>query len=854
MADMRATGMDDATATMAGAADTSGAAGNVTRGLTMGTGGAGGTGGISGTQTIKKPAHTEGFRAHNVRYLQEQNKEVIRALEKLEEERDEALAAVAKWEEKKTVTESEYKKLQEQLSQTEDSCNVSAAEIQKRDEHIRVLAEQNRSLLDTLEQEERVSKEREKDVLELSEKQHNLQKISDAYDNIQETGTRELAAANTEIVKHEEELRNTQNEYSALQEADRNFQAQARADIEALERKLQEAKQKNVAHLQQIQHNEVHEHRMNEAMQKLKETLDELTYQKKGIRMQLDVDVEHRDKWTQSKAEVERRRATLEKTVEALRQSLRSAEDDNKKMQEDNRHGAENFRQLGDKVYSLMDQLRVNQLDLRKQEQAGTDKSKKIGLLDKQALTLQGDLQKEVEAKLQSEADARQAAQMQALLQKKNKMLEEALQLALKAQEKVEKRLQELLEKGNALQTQNEYLATRIEGNEEDKGALKYELRRMEEELRQATSVHGQLSHQVTELEDKVNDMEAESSSLKVELDYIKREDMLDDTGRTKPILIESESKLIERLQINEFLFQAQQTRNPVKMLVEKVSHLLELLHTAQTQSDLYLQDLQRSNSMLTALRGKNMALHEKVSLCETWKMRALLKIASNAFEARQNVKGHLANRDRGNSLYLDGLQYTNKELQELCRVIQSYEKQDIVKEIRLQDNSLTKKSVPVLIDLIRLCPYLMQLNLNRNKLDEDAVRELQAYVERIPGVTSVSRDPVKNDIIAKSGPCMRMTINLENQEPPDETEIGDPTVGDDLMDDPSGNAADSFLASAAGVGPGGTTRGQQRPGLATSRSEASLPPIGGGAGAFDSTAFPGAGGNLTRGVDRVRR
>merc|ERR1719198_845956 len=212
----------------------------------------------------------------------------------------------------------------------------------------------------------------------------HLQKISDKYDQIKDTGNRQLATAFTEIAKYEEELRNAQNECEQLKEADKNFQAQARADIEALEKKLQEAKDKNVEHLQQIQHNEVHEHRLGEGLVKLKELLDELSYQKKGIRMQLDIDAEHRDKWQQSKAEVEKRRETLDKTVEALRQSLRSAEEHNRKMQEDNKHGADNFRQLGDKVYSLMDQLRVNQLDLKKQETGGVEKAKRISVLDKQ--------------------------------------------------------------------------------------------------------------------------------------------------------------------------------------------------------------------------------------------------------------------------------------------------------------------------------------------------------------------------------------------------------------------------------------------------------------------------------------
>merc|ERR1719183_184307 len=141
-----------------------------------------------------------------------------------------------------------------------------------------------------------------------------------------------------------------------------------------------------------------------------------------------------------------------------------------------------------------MDQLRQHQMDLKKQEQAGIEKAKKVASLDKASQALQETLQSEVDAKLSAEAEARNAAQMQALLQKKNKMLEEALGLALKAQEKVEKRLQELADKANALQTQNDYLGTRIDGNEEEKGALRYELRRGEEELRQTSAVNTQLN------------------------------------------------------------------------------------------------------------------------------------------------------------------------------------------------------------------------------------------------------------------------------------------------------------------------------------------------------------------------
>ncbi|CAK0828455.1 unnamed protein product, partial [Prorocentrum cordatum] len=615
--------------------------------------------------TMKQREHTT-FRSNNVRFLQEQNKEATRALDAMEEERDEAVQAVFKWEQQREKVQREYAALQQQMAATEEKCNAAAAEVHKRDEQIRVLTEQNRSLLEMLEHEEKESKEKQQHVDELTHESHRLQKISDQYDKVKDTGNQQLTGAYTEIAKYEEEMRNASMETEQLREAERNFQAQAKIDVETLENKLRESKDKNVQKLQQIQHNEVHEHRLQEGIQRLKETLEELKAQQKGVKMQLDMESDSAEKWSHSKAEVEHRKVSLQKNVEALREALKAAEEQNAAMQEESKQGADNFRQLGDKVYALMDQLRQHQMDLKKQEQNGIEKQKKITQLDKRSAELQQTLQLEVDAKLAAESEARGAAQMQALLLKKNKMLEEAHQLALRAQEKVEKRLSELTEKAHALQTQNDYLGTRIDGNEEDKGALRYELRRAEDEMRQASTYNQQLTQQQQEANDRQSIAETERAALKAELDYIKREDMLDESGRTKPILIESESKLIERLQINEFLFSAQQARNPVPMLVEKVSHVLEMLHTSQAQADLYLQDLQRSNSMLTALRQKNMTLYEKVQLCETWKMRALLKIASNEFEVRQNVKGVKRDAEPNHKLYLDGLQYTNKELEEL--------------------------------------------------------------------------------------------------------------------------------------------------------------------------------------------
>lgn len=623
-------------------------------------------------------AHTENFRQTNVRFLQEQNKQALSALQKVEEERNEAYSTVKEWETRQAKLEAEFDDLQYQLEDLESNGVKSRAALQQKDEHVRVLSEQNRQLLEMLEAEEKKGGDESEELKKQTDNNSRLRELKKAFEAMKAAGDAQLLTATTEVVKLQEEEKNARGETEQLQTAAMNFSAQAKKDIEELESQLEEAKKANVLHLTQIQHNEVHEHKLLEDINVWKLSIEELGVQKKAIKIQLDGDLAVRGGWSKSKMEIMKRTEVLEHTAAELRAAIEAAETTNAQMQAENRKGSEHFKAMGDKVYSLMDQLRLNQVNLKKEEASGKERQKKITQLDKQYQLLQQKLSLESEAKTAAEAEARASAQMLALLQKKAKKLDEGLQLALRGQEKAESKQNELQDKSNALQTQNAYLSSRIDGQEEDKSALKAEIRKQTEDIRQGQLTYQGLMSQKTEKEDEVNSLDAERASLEAELSFIRREDMLDATGRTKPVLIESnDSRLVERLQINEFLYSAQQARNPVPMLVEKVSHILELLHTAQVQSDQYLLDLQKSNSLLQALRQKNLVLYEKSQACESWKLRALLKIVSNAFQSRENYAG-IQSSDSCN-LFLDGLQYSVKELEQLKELVVSYDRQDKV-------------------------------------------------------------------------------------------------------------------------------------------------------------------------------
>merc|ERR1719456_1356579 len=414
----------------------------------------------------------------------------------------------------------------------------------------------------------------------------------------------------------------------------------------------------------------------------------------------MDGDEEERAKFERNKGDMQQRIESVEAQVEALN----SAERANEQLQEENRKSAEKFREVADKVYALMDSLRLNQVEVKKQEAENAAKEKKLQSLEKQAFQVQAKVTQELEARQLAESDKKDSEQESQNFKRKNKKLEEAIAMAQRAQEKSERQIQELNERVNALQTQNAYLASRIDGQEEEKNGLKAELKKGGDRLTEVTRTCGDLRDKIERFEDRVAGAKSDCAQLTGELDYIKREDVLDDNGRQKPVLIQSsESPLLETLQINEYLFQAQQHRNPIPPLVEKLAQLLELLHAGQSQADQYLEDLGKSNSLVSALRQKNILLFERTQMFEAFKTRALIRYVMNLIEAGEC-----------GFLFLDSLSFSMREVNEMLGMISRYSVEEKIFAISLAQNGLKDDSVNLILQMCFTLPYLRALDLRQ--------------------------------------------------------------------------------------------------------------------------------------------
>eukprot|EP00929_Paragymnodinium_shiwhaense_P006992 TRINITY_DN110949_c0_g1_i1.p1 TRINITY_DN110949_c0_g1~~TRINITY_DN110949_c0_g1_i1.p1 ORF type:complete len:941 (-),score=308.86 TRINITY_DN110949_c0_g1_i1:383-3205(-) len=727
---------------------------------------------------------SENMRSNEINYLQEQNRFILAALERVEAERQDAQELIASCQAKDAALNAELQALKDKIQALVNRLNQDKQETVAKDEHVRVLSEQNKQMLSLLESEEVKSRAKAEELGKLETANKKLQKVADAFDAAKAEIERKVAEAKAKCSEIVAQVKSQRSVNEQLRAKIQNTEAKTRVDIEALGQALQVVDQKNIEYLARINKQEAKEHTLQGETNTLKEEVEKVRTEIDQLRKQLEGDQEGRSKFERARGQLEMAIQALEVQADTLKKALSTAERANEQLQDENRTAGERSRETADKVYALMDSLRLNQVELKKQEAENNAREKKIQSLQRQLQNLQSKIAMETDAKVLAEQERREAEQEAIVLKKKNKSIEEGVTASQQAQEKAEKEIHEWNERVSQMQTQNAYLASRIDGQEEEKNALRSEIKKLGDRTKELTGDNTKLRDEIDKFEEEIATIKSDKDQLVKELEYIKRED-LDEAGRQRPILIQSaESDLLEKLQINEFLFEAQQARNPVPPLIEKVAQLLAMLHDGQSRADQYLNDLSKSNALVSALRQRNMALFTRTQMFESFKTRALLRYVMNLIE------GELVT-----DLFLDSLSFGPREVNEMVQVLQRYDAMDKVYVISLRDNGLDDDAISVLLQLIFACPYLRLIDLRQNCISAEGCRRIEEQVKMIEGITTVikSADGVLN---CHSGNQQRLRIDLSEQVPKDvvSREI-DFTVREELAH----KDADPFLASAPG-------------------------------------------------------
>ncbi len=724
--------------------------------------------------------------------MQEQFFRAQESLRKIEEDRDDARLVIKDYEEQYKRLQTDNEQFLLDLVSRDQQARATRLELSQLDESIRLTAERNRQLRESIVSEETKIRALAEANEILEAEQLRLEVVAASSASLRRSTEEQVMASEGELANTKEELAAAANERAQLELSMKNLKLHAKTELEDLERSLLDEKKRNTELLMQLRHNEIAEKRMTADHNIFLHQMEEEQRELMRLTAILDSSASEQESYVKHKTELERklemRRAQNAKTKELIDDAQLQVN----RMREAFNETGRALRDSSTNIYALTDQLRMLQLQRKTRVDITADRRRLIDKLDKESQRLAQKLAIETEAHTFATAELRKSQQLVNLLKKKLKQLDEAALLAQRAAEKADRDLVEAKDKGEALTVQNAYLASRIEASEEDIGTVKTDVRAIDKEGVGSVEQRKAVERKLSDLMDELDKIEQESARLQADLDYVKREDLLDDTGRVKPLLIEEDankSGLVGKLRVNEFLIKAQrEPKQAMSLLIEKIAQILELIHGAQVQSDQYLSDLNRSNGYVTQIRDKNRVLYDDINTLETFRSQALVRFIANSLLSLPKP-----------NLYLASLGYSYIELNELVALLESNPEQAAkVERVSLRDNKLDVQSVAPIKDIISAALYLRELDLRENNFSDDDIHAIYVHLQSIDGITGVSKDD--NRIIASSGPQLRLLMLVGNQTVPVRPDTAAPVVGIAALD----QQAAQFLGSPAGAVHGG--------------------------------------------------
>merc|ERR1712187_478988 len=187
--------------------------------------------------------------------------------------------------------------------------------------------------------------------------------------------------------------------------------AKVRVDIEALGQALQVVDQKNLEYLTRISKQETREQQLKAETATLNEEVEQVRADIDALRKQLEGDEDGRTAFERARSQLEMTIEALEVQADTLKKASSTAERANEQLQEENRTSSDRCRETADKVYALMDSLRLNQVELKKQEAENQCKDKKLISLERQTQNLQAKIAMETDAKVLAEQERKEAEQ-----------------------------------------------------------------------------------------------------------------------------------------------------------------------------------------------------------------------------------------------------------------------------------------------------------------------------------------------------------------------------------------------------------------------------------------------------------
>eukprot|EP00605_Chrysophyceae_sp_TOSAG23-4_P002139 GSChrysophyteH1.ASY1.ANO1.2366.1 assembled CDS len=676
------------------------------------------------------------MKDEQLRILSEQNASLLQSLDKVEDEANSIqMEKLAIEQENRSIRDNNFE-LQSKARAAETQSKRMTAEVSDKEKQLRIMTDQNSELLRLLESEEALAAQLQGEVAEIRAELDEIRLKHGALLTTAKTHEELAVKAAREGQLRAEEIRLLRAESEQLKQQNAELKMKTQVEVEALQEQLRVRKEKQYQLLEKLQAQEEAKRQAEDQVAGMEEQLRGLHARSVELETQLQVELRAKANLEEANKELQTENNNLYNQNKELQAKIEKSEKERLRMEAEARDSGEQLREMAEKVFQLLERLKLAELG----------KTKAMEALKKKEQDM---------VSVKAELDIKVLQDQVRTLKKHNQTIaakskDEAL-LKVKAMEEVE----QLQEKLRTLESRLSFLLNKVQADEEARIIQAEDRKKLEAQVVSFTEKTEELNKKLIEMgesnriitqamrlkQEELNEMTMKFESLHADMQAREAADRPEDklpddaenvrlnqgrgrfyveaksVGGGSMLLLRGRKQLyrewLDKNGANDFLKKSQKTTRFRDMIVEKLSALYGLL-MAQ------VEHLQRKLSFI----------QDSLAIEEDAKRRMLLRYIHAVKEHAMSVGD-----GSGGVLQLPESNITDEEIHALAALLRNNTNID---ELNLRGNSITDDGARALGAVLAGRSGLRTIDLRGNKIGKGAIRVLAEALERSERVRHV--------------------------------------------------------------------------------------------------------------------
>ncbi len=730
------------------------------------------------------------MKDEQLRILSEQNASLLQSLDKVEDEANSIqMEKLAIEQENRSIRDNNFE-LQSKARAAETQAKRMTAEVADKEKQLRIMTDQNSELLRLLESEEALASQLQGEVAEIRAELDEIRQKHGALLTTAKTHEELAVKAAREGQLRAEEIRLLRAESEQLKQQNAELKMKTQVEVEALQEQLRVRKEKQYQLLEKLQAQEEAKRQAEDQVAGMEEQLRGLHARSVELETQLQVEQRAKGNLEEANKELQAENNNLYNQNKDLQVKIEKSEKERLRMEAEARDSGEQLREMAEKVFQLLERLKLAELGKSKAMEALKKKEQDMIALQKKNARLIKEATEEGRARVKAELDIKVLQDQVRTLKKHNQTLgakskEEAL-LKVKALEEVE----QLKEKLKTLESRLSFLLNKVQADEEARVIQAEDRKKLEAQVISFTEKTEELNHKLIEMgesnriitqamrlkQEELNEMTTKYETLHSELMAKEAEDNPQDQAQqttnaagedmsgAKPgapddvsnvrqnggrgrfyveaktvgggsiLLLRGRKALyrewLEKMGTNDFLKRSQKTTRFRDLVVERLGDTLGLLMVEEEDKKGVADEMGDRVTQIEHLQRKLSFVQDSLAVEEDAKRRMLLRYIHAVKEHAMAVMD-----GAGGVLQLPESNISDEEVHALAALLRNNTNID---ELNLRGNNISDDGARALGAVLAGRSSLRSIDLRGNKIGKGAIRVLAEALERSERVRHV--------------------------------------------------------------------------------------------------------------------